>query len=320
MSAPSQDWKEVIPAGEAEEFESLGTLFRQIHERLRAKHGAGRAFHLKPIAPLKGRLDVLPDLPAYAAQGLFAAPASFPVVIRLSNGAFEPQSDKTPDIRGYALSIEGVTGTSALHGGAATTQDFLLINREVFGIRTVRQFVELVDALTRGPLAALWFLLRTFGPIGAVRELLRIVGGIRQPFSGFLSEDFFSAAPVAWGPYAARVRLRPAVPAGPPVTAWREDVAYQLRNGPVTHELQAQFFVDEARTPIEDALQPWDAPFVTVARLTVEAPTDDPAFAAAVEQRKFDPYNALVEHRPIGFVMRARKTMYYISQKVRGVA
>lgn len=318
MSAPSTDWQEVIPPGEAAELEALAEQFRAIHLRLKAKEGPGRAFHLVGVQTLHGELEVLPDLPAYAAQGIFSRPARYPAVIRLSNGAFERQPDRRPDIRGYAISVEGIEGTSVLTGGPATSQDFLLINREVFGVRTIAQFIAMVDALTRGPLATLWWFFREFGPIGMWGELRRIVDGMKRPFSGFFSESFCSAAPIRWGAYAAQVRLSPAVAPGPKVERWQDDVTRALAAGQVVHELQAQFFTDEAHTPIEDAMRAWDAPWVTVARLTVLP--GDAALAAAVEQRKFDPYNAVIEHQPLGFAMRARKVMYYVSQQVRGVA
>jgi hypothetical protein len=40
---------------------------------------------------------------------------------------------------------------------------------------------------------------------------------------------------------------------------------------------------------------------------------------AAGEQLKFAPWNAQVEHRPLGQIMRARRAAYYTSQLGRGV-
>jgi hypothetical protein len=37
-----------------------------------------------------------------------------------------------------------------------------------------------------------------------------------------------------------------------------------------------------------------------------------------VEAAIFDPWGALMEHRPLGDVMRARKVVYYASEKERG--
>lgn len=61
-----------------------------------------------------------------------------------------------------------------------------------------------------------------------------------------------------------------------------------------------------------------------MAQLTL--PQQDPdsssgqALAQAIEQAVFDPWSALLQHRPLGDVMRARKIVYFESQKQRGAA
>ena len=42
------------------------------------------------------------------------------------------------------------------------------------------------------------------------------------------------------------------------------------------------------------------------------------AFAQQVEQAVFDPWDALAGHRPLGDVMRARKVVYFASERTRG--
>ena len=91
-----------------------------------------------------------------------------------------------------------------------------------------------------------------------------------RPFSGFATESFFSAAPIANGPYAVRVRLRAesaSAPGAPPQGLGRRSARASAR-GPIRYDLQLQFFSDEKRTPIEDGNVDWseaDAPYVTVA-------------------------------------------------------
>ncbi len=68
----------------------------------------------------------------------------------------------------------------------------------------------------------------------------------------------------------------------------------------------------------------WPTPYVTVARLTL--PQQDTqskagqALAVQIEAGVFDPWQALAAHRPLGDVMRARKVVYFESQKGRGAA
>jgi hypothetical protein len=125
------------------------------------------------------------------------------------------------------------------------------------------------------------------------------------------------------------VRLAPARPQGLPAAShgWAADLGRHLAQGPLVHALQLQFYVDEAVTPIEDASVDWpeqEAPYVTVGRLTIPAQELDGEaarrLAAEVEAGAFDPWKALVEHRPLGDVMRARKHAYFASQKARSAA
>lgn len=44
------------------------------------------------------------------------------------------------------------------------------------------------------------------------------------------------------------------------------------------------------------------------------------AAQAAIEKASFDPWHALVEHRPLGNVMRARNHAYRLSTQERGAA
>ena len=141
---------------------------------------------------------------------------------------------------------------------------------------------------------------------------------VGKPFAGFANETFFSAAPIACGPYAVRVRLVADAGNGPPDPAaskdWGADLAQRLKTRGHAYALELQPFVDEATTPIEDASVNWPTPYTAVARLTL--PQQDLASRAnqalAVEAEAgimFDPWSAMAAHRPLGDVMRARKVV-----------
>ena len=88
-------------------------------------------------------------------------------------------------------------------------------------------------------------------------------------------------------------------------------------------DFQLQFFTDEKHTPIEDASVDWKekhSPYVTVARLSIPAHGEQELadLGEAIEKDIFDPWQALKDHRPLGDVMRARKHVYFASQKGRG--
>jgi hypothetical protein len=276
---------------------------------------------------LKATFDVLPDLPEAARHGLFAVPGRHEAWIRLSNGSPDRDADAKPDVRGFAIKVFGVSGPSALGSGDTANQDFLLINQSAFFFPKSDEFVGLAVAITKGGGPLLKHLWGRYGLVGGFRLMRRVAGTLGKPFKGFACETFYSAAPFACGPYAARARL---VASGSPSAAsatpdWAQDVRGRLAQAPLTYDFQLQFFVDEASTPIEDASVDWldsIAPYVTVARLGI--PQQDFAndaarqFDAQVEAAGFDPWSALMDHRPLGDVMRARKVVYFASQKTRG--
>lgn len=307
---PSTDWTEDITPGEEARHAEFAETIVGLQTRISRKAGPGRAFHRKQVAALRGTLTVPGDVPAYAAQGLFAHPGVYPVVIRLSNGAMVPQPDAVPDIRGLALSVREVDGPGAL-GTPTDRQDFLLINRPAFGFEDSRDFAELVPAAVRGQSGLVRHLVSKHGIVGGGLEMARQLADLSRPFSGFATADFHSCAPVAWGPYAAHVHVQP-VGAGRNLLAWRDwggDIRDRIARGPLRWNLQAQFYTDPESTPIEDGRRAWKSPKVTVGLLEA----DELADSEEVASDHFDPWMALEAHRPLGEIMRARKAAYIAS-------
>ena len=325
-AAPSTGWAERPDSDEAERFAGYAEEIGSVQRSASRRYGTGRALHRKQRVGLRGRLTVPADLPAHAAHGLFARPGEHDVLIRLSNGGTGRAKDSTADIRGFALQVQGVSGPGAL-GGDTSSQDFLLINQPTFGIGNADEFVGLVSASAMGRRQLVGYMIGRYGLRAGLAKLKATAAGLARPFTGFATERFYSAAPIACGPYAVRVRLTPVDPAPPSADAsrdWAADVAARVRAGQLDFDLELQFFTDEATTPIEDATVDWPTPYVTVARLTIAAQDPDSsagqATNAAAEAAAFDPWSALVEHRPLGEIMRARKAAYRTSQLGRGLS
>jgi hypothetical protein len=323
---PSTDWQEQVAADEAGRFADYAREFAAIQARKSRKYGAGRALHRKQITAAYGTLIVKDDLPDFARQGLFGAPASFDVTVRLSNGGLDRAPDRTPDVRGFAIRVLGVEGESALGNGPAHNQDFTLINQDAFAFPKSDEFVAFVLAAAGGGAALLKFLFNRYGLIGGPARMLKLIKSMGRPFGGFATETLYSAVPMACGPYAVRVRLVPAGANGTAVKGanadWGADFSTRLAKHHLQWDLQLQPFVSEALTPIEDASVNWPSPYTTVARLSL--PRQDTAsakgqeLAAEAEAGVFDPWQALAAHRPLGDVQRARKVVYFESQKGRG--
>jgi hypothetical protein len=327
MKEPSTQWREQVSPDEEKRFAEYAAQFSEFQRKKSSQQGQGRALHRKQHLGLAARFEVLSDLPPHARHGLFATPKSYDAWVRLSNGGSDKKPDKVPDVRGLAIKILGVSGEGAL-GGPTSEQDFLLINHEAFSFPTSHDFIALAVNAAQGQGALLKHFVKQYGFFGAIGRVQKMLKTLGKPFSGFASEKMYSAAPVACGPYAVKLRLVPHRAAAAPVKG-DVDLAKQLaddvRGGEIVYDLQLQFFVDEKTTPIEDASVVWpesEAPFVTVGRLRVlkqdPQSAEGQALSEKTEKGRFDPWNALREHRPLGEVMRARKVVYYESERTRG--
>lgn len=278
-ATPSTEWKETVPAGEETRHLSYAEAFRAI-QRSRARGGrVRRALHAKANCGVEGELAVLGDLPEYARAGLFVEPRTYRAYVRYSNGDGRRNADGRGDVRGIAIKVVGVEGTKVIHGmEREKTQDFLLIRTPTIPFRDADEFAAVVTAAQK---SSLLFLPRVVARLGLGRtfELLpKLAKGLKQPMLSLATTRYFSAAPIRCGAFAIRYALAPQtepesslVPGRSP-DYLREELAARLAIGPVMYELRVQFYVDETLTPIEDASVEWkeeDAPFVTVARLTL---------------------------------------------------
>jgi hypothetical protein len=72
--------------------EALGRSNQQAYKKY--KHGI-RDAHAKSHGVLRGELTVYPDLASHLRQGLFATPATYPVIARISSAAGESGATKS---------------------------------------------------------------------------------------------------------------------------------------------------------------------------------------------------------------------------------
>jgi hypothetical protein len=324
-SAPSTGWKEVVQPGEHAQLEALAREFVAMQSRMDAKFGKGRGLHRKQVVGAKACLEVLGGLPKWAAHGLFARPGSHDALVRLSNGGAAKASDRKPDVRGFAVRVNGVSAESAL-GGPATAQVFSTIHLRKFGFSNGIDFSNFVLSAVKSPVAMFGWLIKRFGVFGGPRFLGTMLKDFKLPFTSYANTSFQSTVPVANGDYAVRYRFVPAPdnggdgPAG--CADFGAEFADRLRARSLTWDLQLQPFTSEDETPIEDAANEWPSAYTTVARLTLPrqdlGSEDGKALQISVERAVFDPWVALAAHRPLGSVQRARKVIYFASEKHRG--
>ena len=318
---PSTDWKEEVSEGEEEKFAGFA---EQIVGIARARGGKDRALHAKGHANLRARLTIASDLPPHARQGLFASGGEHRVYLRFSNGSGGRTHDGAGDVRGLALKVLDVDGQKVL--GDARTQDILLIHSDTVAVRTPDEFVALAVAAAN-PKTLAGELRRKLGFLRTAQILFAVVRSLPTKPRHSVDRTYYSALPIAFGPYAAKLALVPLHPKDDSQRAQkepnylREHLFERVSRAPLRYELRAQFFED-ASTPIEDPTRAWPTPYVVLAHLDI--PVQAPRSAAGleldrfVESLSFDPWHTLEAHRPLGALQRARKAAYYASAQMRG--
>ena len=304
---------------------------------------AMRAVHAKNHGLLKGELQVHPGLPPQLAQGLFARPASYPVLIRLSTPPAEELPDNVSLPRGMAVKVMGVQGERLPGSEADTTQDFVMINGPTFGRPDAKHFLKdlkLVAATTDkspGGKQFLSALLRgaetVIEAVGGESAKLKGLGG--HPQTHPLGETYFTQLPLRYGDYMAKFSVAPVSPGltalhaapldmkGKP-DAMREAVTAFFAETAVSAEweVRVQLCTDIERMPIEDGSVTWpedESPYIAVARIVV-GPQAVPAEAqlhAADDRLAFSPWHGITAHRPLGSLMRVRQAVYAASSGFR---
>jgi hypothetical protein len=293
-----------------------------------------RPVHAKSYGLLNAMLTVPVGLPPHLAQGLFATPAQHPVVMRFSAVPGDLLDDKISTPRGLSIKILGVEGERLPGSEAASTQDFVMINGPAFGAPTPKKFlgnVKLLAATTdKAPglkkafSAALQQVEKVIEATGHKSATIVSLGG--HPETNVLGETYWTAVPLRFGDYIAKLQLVPVSAELKALTDAKVDLHDRpngLRDAVVAHflahggtwELRAQLNVDLEAMPIEDASVEWPedrSPYVTVARIVAEPqPAWNEERSVAVDDGlSFSPWHGLAAHRPLGGVMRVRRRVY----------
>jgi hypothetical protein len=303
------------------------------------RHGCPhRPSHAKSHALLKGELHVLPGLPPELAQGLFAAPRSHPVLLRLANAPGEILADSVTTQRGMAIKVLDVPG-GKLPGHEADTQDFVLDNGPRFASADAAGFLRTLRALNASspaPDAAKAAVSRIARAANAVLDAAG-AGSAALDFLGHrprhpLADPYFTQAPIRYGAHVAKLGVFPASPglaelpdidAAGDADALRTATVAWFRRSPAEFEVRVQLCTDPARMPVEDASAEWpeaESPYRPVARIVVPAQDacSPPRRRHVDERLSFCPSHSLTAHRPLGSIMRARLAAYPAVSAWRG--
>jgi catalase len=302
---------------------------------------AVRFVHSKSHGILKGELSIKGDLPGELRQGLFSVARKYPAIVRFSTAPGDLMADSVSTPRGMAVKVVGVEGMEmeVEHAGEST-QDFVFFNAKTFGVPNVKAFLgnlklieknlndpellkKTVSNIARGVNAAL-------GLFGAHSGALEQLGA---PETNLLGDTYGSNAATRYGDYIAKLAFTPKSENLKALTGKHVNVNFHysgLRDAVVEFfktetavwEVGVQLCTDLEKMPVEDPSKEWSeilSPYRVVGTLTA-GPQDAYSPARRVyadEILAFNPWHALAAHRPLGNIMRARKSTYAASSSYR---
>ncbi|WP_201617932.1 catalase family protein [Psychrobacter urativorans] len=307
-----------------------------------------RDAHAKGYCALKAKFEILDDIPKEYAQGFYAKAGVHDAVIRFSNGAPKVDADiKLGLAQGLAIKVFDVPGKKLAPGEEnSTTFDYNLINFPVFFCNRIEDyayisklFLQMGDYLAKGKLGEAKFAFdwltnhssklpskESFKTLAAISKFAKI-----EPKNTLLY-SFYSQGAVRHGDYMAKIRVKPTKKASKKVTRRTPDLASkseaiqpliinEIREHDYMFEVQIQLCRNLKQQPIDELTKEWkesDAPFVTVARLTIPCQDvpDDGNFEI-MENLSFTPFRCLEANRPIGNIQQSRLKAYQVASKTR---
>jgi catalase len=328
--------------GEEQTFAELNEVIRRTQVLLNDQYRhAVRFAHSKSHGVLKGELAVRGDLPDELRQGLFSVARSYPTIIRFSTAPGDLLADSVSTPRGMAVKVVGIEGMEmGPENAGKSTQDFVFVNAKTFGAPDAKAFLgnlklieknlndpelvkKTVSNIARVTNAAL-------GLVGAHSGTLEQLGA---PETHVLGETYGSNAAIQYGDYIAKVAFKPLsenlraltgkhVGVNFHYSGLRDAVVEFFKTETAVWEIGVQLCTDLKKMPVEDPSKEWPediSPYRSVGTLTAR-PQD--AYSAARrlyvdEMLAFNPWHALTAHRPLGNIMRARKSAYAASSGYR---
>lgn len=294
-------------------------LIKQIQND-RASAGIVKRFNQgKSLGCFDAEFEVNPDLPVELRKGLFKQAGRYDAKVRFANAVTTDDSEK--DLRGMSIKILGVEGEmlSDIKG----EQDFVLNSYPALFVDTPETFYKFVQSTYKDE--RLKFFLNPFDPH---LKSLWIVFNARKNHTSPFDIRYWSTTPYK---YADAGNVKYSVKSCSTVDSELPDeltknylqdtMKVHLSKAPVCFDFMVQFQTDGSSMPIEDASVVWDedeSPFKKVARITIK----DQVFSsdeslASCELTRFDPWQSLSEHEPVGRMNLVRKKVYSVTSRFR---
>jgi catalase len=324
----------------AERIQQMQVKARERAQKRNPSATLKRGFHAKGTG-VRAKFQVISELPGHLQVGLFQPGATYDALVRFSNARGEVLGDLSKDQRGVAIRLKADPDERLSPGDDANIQDFLMTNTPISFARSPVQFIEVGEILLGGIGGVVPRLVTKYG----FTEARRILGVFLAPvisFKPLQMNTYWSRTSYKFGDHAVRYLIQPSMGSKTWSTArqltevlrsvtqgvpqrehyLREKLRAALREGDLRFDFCIQLFVDEKKTPIEDAYIEWkesDSPAIPIATLIIPQQDFDRQLEQGMEHMAFNPWNTN-ELTPLGLINLARKNVYDASASHRGAA
>jgi len=266
---------------------------------------------VKTLGCFDAEFSVTPGLPTQLAQGVFAQERTYPARLRFANATETDDTEK--DFRGLSIKLGGVDGDPLW--GVRGEQDFLLNSYPALFAADPGDFLDFIEATRKD---AVWRYFVNPRHFYSLKVVLQGRERIANPFA----IPYWSTTPFRHGAdpgTAVKYSVRPCDGSVPEIAVdehpdyLADAMRAHLQKAPACFDFMVQLQTDPVAMPIEDASVGWDeadSPFVKVASIRIDPGATSIATTAGCEAMRFNPWQSIEAHRPLGGINRVRLPVY----------
>jgi len=320
---------EVIQPGEKEKIQQVSDQFNRFQMMNFNEHmHCLRGTHLKTQGCVMGKFIVKPDLSLHLAQGMFAKPGTYDMIMRYSSLTPKIVPDNIPAPRGIGMKLFGVEGEK-IWGEDKKTQDWTFNNYPILELRDPKTTYDIADSLERN-----WNDLPKFAEEQSKRVDADVATmGSDLPRQHMVAMPQYSQSAYRYGDYVAKFGVFPlsseqkalekeSVPSDAPINILSQHTRDFHLKHKVTYTFCAQLLQNLSEQAVDDLGVEWDSqkyPFEEIATLEFE-PQDSwlPEFRVWWDDKiTVNSWHGLKVHQPLGSTNRMRRVVYAESRKLR---
>ena len=312
--------EETLMGNEQALAEKLTQLITQVSLKRNPSGPISRLNQVKSQGCFLGTFDVLGDIPDDLKHGLFSKNETYPLYARFANASTMDDSEK--DLRGLSLMVEKVKGD--MIWGRQGQQHFLLNSHPVLFAQSPEEFYDFIQAQLNDSILSFFL-----NPFDSHLNALAILLSARDKPNSLFDIRYWSTTAYQLGPQHQAVKYSVKSCSTYTSPEPEEYAADYLRTAMRAHlerteacfDFMVQPQTDAEEMPIEDPTVEWDediSPFTTVARIIIQNQDFlSPQAMSQCEAASFNPWQSLIEHKPLGRVNRVRRLVYEALAELR---